>query len=323
VRTGFSLLKTFRNGEDLNRYRCRSVLRVVICLLEYWAWLRYDAYWLRQASGVITAPEALTQSPNDWVTIAYHPLVGFDRLQGIIHSLTAWVAAPSWVWAPTAPSSSDVTCSIPTLQAPRPQVFTTSRQDTVRNDLRVYSTPQALLGFDLQRLHPGWSDAVPGTPDSFAVTRPSWLPFGWNLPFPRLDRSGFTQSRPISPDPSPPCSGQLPSWASVDLGVLLPTERASFNLGFHPETATAPLLVFFSFKVSLHDCPGRKPSPFGGCYPSKVLLLPWMASPNERGASLRGVFALWPELPLRARGYRGYGFPLDEAPTVTNGPTPA
>jgi len=131
--------------------------------------LRYDAHWLRQASGVIIAPEALTQPPNEWVTIVYHPLVGFDRLQGITHSLTAWEAAPSWVWPPSAPSSSDVTCSLPTLQAPRPQVFTTSRQDTVRNDLRVCSTPQALLGFGLQRIHSvdRMSFPTPLTPSPF------------------------------------------------------------------------------------------------------------------------------------------------------------
>jgi len=119
------------------------------------AWLCYDAHWLHQASGVITALEALTQPPDDWVTIVYHPLVGFDRLQGITHSLTAWEAAPPWVWPLSAPSSPDVTCSLPTLHAPRPQVFATSRQDSVRDDLWVCSTPQALLGYGLQRLNPG------------------------------------------------------------------------------------------------------------------------------------------------------------------------
>jgi len=62
--------------------------------------LRYDAHWLRQASGVIIAPEALTQPPNDWFTVTYHPLVSFDRLQGITHSLIAWEATPPWVFVP-------------------------------------------------------------------------------------------------------------------------------------------------------------------------------------------------------------------------------
>jgi hypothetical protein len=151
--------------------------------------------------------------------------------------------------------------------ASRPQVFPTSRQDSVRNDSRVCSTPLALLGFDLQRLTLDRSELVPELPGSFAVTRPSWLPFGEPEQFPLRGRPGSTRLRPRLPDPSSPCSDRLPSWARADLGALIPIESASFTVGFHPNDATAPLLAFLSLRVSFTGCPGHKALPFWGLPP--------------------------------------------------------
>jgi hypothetical protein len=253
--------------------------------------LRYDAHRLRQASGVIIALEALTQPPNDWVTIVHHPLVGFDRLQGITHSLTAWEAAPPWVWPLSAPSSPDVTCSLPTLQAPRPQVFTTSRQDSVRSDLRVYSTPQALLGYGLQRFDLCWSDVVPDTPASS-----SFRALHGFLPDETPRSHGM--AAPVLPgyDPLQPAPRRLAA-TGFHLGLRSTLELCSqpsaprSSMGFTPPVRRHLSWPFSPSGYRSMTALGVKPFPFGGCYPSMVLLQSWMASLREQGASPRGVFA--------------------------------
>jgi len=124
--------------------------------------LRYDAHWLRQASGVHNHPRGpYTTAEHRLSLFAHYPLVGFGQLQGSAHPYTGWEPAPSWVCSLPAPSSSDVRHRLPDLLLPALRFSQPPGRNDVRNDLRVYSTPLALLGFGLQRSQPDRSGAVP------------------------------------------------------------------------------------------------------------------------------------------------------------------
>jgi len=58
--------------------------------------LRYDAHWLRQASGVQNRPRGPYTTAKHWLSLtAYYPLLGFRPLQGHQHIYTGWGPAPS------------------------------------------------------------------------------------------------------------------------------------------------------------------------------------------------------------------------------------
>jgi hypothetical protein len=58
--------------------------------------LRYDAHWLRQASGVQLRPRGPYTTAKHWLALsAYYPLLGFSPLQGSGHVYTGWGPEPS------------------------------------------------------------------------------------------------------------------------------------------------------------------------------------------------------------------------------------
>jgi len=58
--------------------------------------LRYDAHWLRQASGVHHRPRGPYTTAKQRLSLtAYYPLLGFSLLQGHGHTYTGWGPAPS------------------------------------------------------------------------------------------------------------------------------------------------------------------------------------------------------------------------------------
>jgi hypothetical protein len=243
--------------------------------------LRYDAHWLRQASGVHHHPRGpYTTAEHRLSLSALYPLVGFGQLQGIAHPYTGWEPVPSWVLPLTAPSSPDMRNRFPHLLLPVHRFSQPPDKNDVRSDLQVYSTPQALLGFGLQRSKPDRSGAVPS---------------------PRLLRRypvlhGFL--------PCVACGSRPPGHRAITLVATLQhtapcrLETTGDHLGlgptlklcsrpdlpplvkwFHPFDASAPLLAFLSFRVFLTNGPGLAPAPFQGCYPPRVLLPPEMATP--------------------------------------------
>jgi len=118
--------------------------------------LRYDAHWLRQASGVQNRPRGpYTTAKHSLSLTAFYPLIGFSPLQGDRHTNTGWDRRlPRFC---PLQRHHRPTCK-PSFQTRRILAHRFSQPPgriNVRNDLQVYSTPQALLGFGLQRLSPG------------------------------------------------------------------------------------------------------------------------------------------------------------------------
>jgi hypothetical protein len=115
----------------------------------------YDAHWLRQASDV---HNHLRGPRHDHQTLAcalvHYPLVSFDRFQGLAHIYTGGIPAPPWVHSLIALSLADATNEVPTSPLPAHRFSQPSDRKNVGTNLWVYSTPQALLGFDLQSLTP-------------------------------------------------------------------------------------------------------------------------------------------------------------------------
>jgi len=107
----------------------------------------------------------------------YCPLVSFSQLQGVQHALTPRKGVSPSVCSLTAPSSFDVTNEVPPSPAPHLQVFTTSWRVTVRDDLPVYSTRLALLGFGAFRVWPRIDRRlVPVRHASALLLCSSWFP---------------------------------------------------------------------------------------------------------------------------------------------------
>lgn len=201
--------------------------------------------------------------------------------------------APPRVLALIAPSSSVETGGIPNPPLPAPRFSQPPSGSDDGTDLRVYSTPLALQGFEPSeldsgtiggRLRPRASSPLPALHGFLPHHERHLL-----LSPPRR----YCPSR-LSPrrSPSSPCGDRLPSWAQADPEALRPFRRAAFPGRFHPTRGVSNSPGLLSFRVFL---PGR-PGPYGPpllrfesrC---KVLLRPEMTSPCG-DISPPGVFAL-------------------------------
>jgi hypothetical protein len=137
------------------------------------------------------------------------PLLSFSQLQGLQQALTPWKGVSPSVSSLSAPPSPDVTDRLPHPPASRLQVFTTSWRENVRNDLPVYSTRLALLGFRAFRVLPhidhrkvSFRSAPAPLPD------PSWVPFGESR-LSTTSHAGISLRDARSTDSSSPCGDRL------------------------------------------------------------------------------------------------------------------
>lgn len=162
-----------------------------------------------------------------------------------------------------------------------------------RSDSRVYSTPQALLGFGPSEfsIEPIADRLQPAC--SHAVTHPTWFPSGGCLQLPAAGPAGHYPHRiSITTWTLAALRQPAPILASADLGTLLPIRCASYAIQFHPHCAMAPLLAFPSFRVSLTDGPGCYTSPSWGTTPPGFFCHRRWHLRTRRRAYPPGIFAL-------------------------------
>lgn len=141
----------------------------------------------------------------------YHPLLDFCRLQGSTQTLIGWIPpTPSQVSSLSAPSLPDVTNRVSDSIAPRPQVFSTSRQRLRPQQLDKFIPPyRHSQGHDLQSFTLKRSSTVSSRSCSFVVAFPSWISSEnhWQLPLP--DRIDLHQTRSWR-FPAPCCEQLVP-----------------------------------------------------------------------------------------------------------------
>jgi hypothetical protein len=114
--------------------------------LRVLTWLRYDAHWLRQASDVRHPRGPRHNHRTEVCTSILYPLRGFSRLQGSACTFIGLGPTPSQVSPLSAPPSPDMTNRVPALPLSVLRFSQPLDRTYAVNDLRVYSTPLALLG---------------------------------------------------------------------------------------------------------------------------------------------------------------------------------
>ena len=140
---------------------------------------RYDAHWLRQASDVQNTLEALTTTArsrfpmND--AILFQTSVDMQGMSCRCHQVG--ILGPPWVLFPFSAiitGRDDTRLPVPSLPAHR--FSQPLSRSFVPHDLRVCSTPQALLGLWPSKLDPETIGYPCRTPCSCVVVSSSWLP---------------------------------------------------------------------------------------------------------------------------------------------------
>jgi hypothetical protein len=180
-------------------------------------------------------------------------------------------------------------------------------RNDVCDNLQVYSTLQALLGFGLQRSQPIRSGTVPSPwllrrhpalhgflPDVACGSRP---------PGRRATTLATTLQHPA---PDRLLNGWLPSWAWTDLEALIPDGPASSRQRVSPPQRKCASPDLGSFRVFLPGGPGPESPPPCGVLPPLGFFCHRRWPLRKRSTFPPGVSAFWFELPLRTLGYRGY-----------------
>jgi len=198
---------------------------------------------------------------------------------------------PPRVLALIAPSSAVETDGIPHPPLPARRFSQPLSGSDDGTDLRVYSTPLALQGFQPSELHSG---AIGGRlrprASSPLPTLHGFLPHHRRQLLLSPPRQYCPPRLSLQQGPSSPCGDRLPSWVQADPEALRPLRRAAFPGRFHPPRGVSSSPGLPSSRVFLPGRPGPYGPPlmrFGSrC---KVLLRPEMTSPcgdiSPRGVS--------------------------------------
>jgi hypothetical protein len=130
-------------------YHPTHSLPVVSCLLEFCHGGAMTRIGYDKPTDVSTSSRPSRPPPDTWIlfltpTILFQTSADFKVSRRYLYRLAQ--AASSQVWSLSAPSSFDVTNTVPPISLLAHRFSQPPGKDDVRNDLRVYSTPQALLG---------------------------------------------------------------------------------------------------------------------------------------------------------------------------------